>query len=216
MAGQQSIMLTSMTNNYAICGLLPLSEEKYKPLRKLCLKKNQNSHMLASNASKCSTAEIKHHLETPFLCLLTHICIFSFNPLVPTLWKRLFDLASHQKIPIIRIDNFAVETGTFFLPPIDLFYIPICQKILWVPGRRPFAFPLYRTLPRLMNKGEKTFIAPKWSWASRLQPWCLIVKLWRITMSNGGSPSQLLLSCGNTLRAIKDFPGAVESHLSEL
>ncbi len=32
-------------------------------------------------------------------------------------------------------------------------------------------------------------------------------------MSNVGSPSQLLLSCGNTLRAIKDFSGAVESHL---
>ncbi len=52
--------------------------------------------------------------------------------------KGLLILASHQKIPLPRIDNPAVDYGTFFPPPRDLFRIPPCQKTLRVPGRRPF------------------------------------------------------------------------------
>jgi hypothetical protein len=43
--------------------------------------------------------------------------------------KSLFVLASHQKIPLPRIENLAADTRKFFPPPIDLFHIPHVRKI---------------------------------------------------------------------------------------
>ncbi len=41
--------------------------------------------------------------------------------------------------------------GNFSRRPIDLFYIPPCQKTLQVPGRRPFAFLMLELVPRMRH-----------------------------------------------------------------
>jgi hypothetical protein len=43
--------------------------------------------------------------------------------------KSLFVLAFHQKIALPRTENSAVDTRTFFPPPIDLFHIPHVRKL---------------------------------------------------------------------------------------
>jgi hypothetical protein len=43
--------------------------------------------------------------------------------------KNLFVLASHQKIPLPKLDNPAVHTGKFFPPPIDIFTFPHVRKL---------------------------------------------------------------------------------------
>jgi hypothetical protein len=43
--------------------------------------------------------------------------------------KSLFVLASHQKIPVPRIDNPAVDTGIFFWPLIDLFSQSLVRQL---------------------------------------------------------------------------------------
>jgi hypothetical protein len=54
--------------------------------------------------------------------------------------KSLIDSASRQKIalPIPRIDNPAVDSGPFFPPPTEFFYIPPSQKSLPVLEGRFF------------------------------------------------------------------------------
>jgi hypothetical protein len=42
--------------------------------------------------------------------------------------KSLFVLASHQKIPVLRTENPAVDTRTICLPPIEFFKIPLARK----------------------------------------------------------------------------------------
>jgi hypothetical protein len=43
--------------------------------------------------------------------------------------KSLFVLASSQKIPVLRIENPAVSTRTFFLLPIKFFKITMPEKL---------------------------------------------------------------------------------------
>ncbi len=42
--------------------------------------------------------------------------------------KSLFVLASHQKTPVLRKENPAVDTRTICLPPIEFFNIPHARK----------------------------------------------------------------------------------------
>ncbi len=42
--------------------------------------------------------------------------------------KSLFVLASHQKIPVFRTENPAVDTRTICLPPTEFFKIPHARK----------------------------------------------------------------------------------------
>jgi hypothetical protein len=44
--------------------------------------------------------------------------------------KSLFVLASHQKIPLLRTENPAVDTRTICLPPIEFFKIPLARKAM--------------------------------------------------------------------------------------
>jgi hypothetical protein len=54
----------------------------------------------------------------------------------PYLWtyytvkKSLFVLASHQKIPVLRTKNPAVDTRTINLPPVEFFKITHARKAM--------------------------------------------------------------------------------------
>ncbi len=58
-----------------------------------------------------------------YMINFTHSCVFYKI-------ETLFVLNSRQKISLPRIENPAVDTGTFLPPPIDLFPIPPFTKLL--------------------------------------------------------------------------------------